>query len=64
MTRFFLYLIIIYIVFFLLKLLIRLWKRRGGLSSKSFFRSNVNKKQVDSKYDKSKAVDADFEEIK
>jgi len=56
--------LIIYIVFFLLKLLIRYWKRKGGLSSKSFFRSNVKKKRVDNKYDKSKAVNADFKEIK
>jgi len=64
MSRFFLYLLVVYVLFFLLRLLIRLWKRKGGLSSTSFFRSNVNKKRVDNKYDKSKAVDADFEEIK
>ena len=64
MSRFFLYLFVVYIIFFLLRILIRYWKRKGGLSSKSFFRRNVNKKRVDKKYDKSKAVDADFEEIK
>ena len=64
MSRFFLYLFVVYVVFFLLRILIRYWKRKGGFNSGSFFRRNVNKKRVDNKYDKSKAVDADFEEIK
>jgi len=61
MSRFFLYLLVFYIIFFLLRILIRYWKRKGGLN---FFGRNVNKKKVENKYDKSKAVDADFEEIK
>ena len=61
MSRFFLYLFVVYVVFFLLRILIRYWKRKGGFS---FFGKNVNKKRVKNKYDKSKAVDADFEEIK
>jgi len=61
MSRFFLYLLVVYVIFFLLRILIKYWKRKGGLS---FFKRNVNKKRVEKKYDKSKAVDADFEEIK
>lgn len=61
MSRFFIYLLIVYVIFFLLRILFRYWKRRGG---PNFFKRNVNKKRVENKYDKSKAVDADFEEIK
>jgi len=64
MGRFLLYLFVIYIIFFLLKFIINLWRRKSGLGSGGFIKHNINKKQTNSIYDKSKAVDADFEEIK
>ena len=64
MGRFLLYLFVLYIIFFLLKVVINLWRRKSGFRSGGFFKHNINKKQTNSVYDKSKAVDADFEEIK
>jgi len=64
MGRFLLYLFVLYIIFFLLKYIINLWRRKSGFRSGGFIKHNINKKQTNSVYDKSKAVDADFEEIK
>lgn len=63
MGRFFIYLLVIYVFLFLIKLLIRFWRNKPGFRSGGFFKRNMPRNKSDGAYDKSKAVDADFEEI-
>lgn len=61
MYRFLLYLLIAYVLFFIIRTLLRIF--RGGTREPQVRDTAKRKTSGDKKYDKSKAVDADFEEL-
>lgn len=61
MFRFFLYLILTYVIYFILKYIVNYIRNKNKPSYKN---SETEKKPEQPHIDKSKVVDADFEELK
>jgi hypothetical protein len=61
MIRFIFYIILTYIIFFILRFILNIFKRSRNINPKPPVNNTESKKEP---LDKSKIVDADFEEIK